>query len=429
MNNILKALLVAVFVFGLSSCTSKNVEEAGDADLTEDLAEESDSTSEGGETADAEEDSGDFDSDQSESKAEVADGEESSEDSLEEEGAEGEVADTEGEDLPDEPAPTESQELATNDAEPPPPVAEEPVPETTTDMAMSGSDESQGLSEAPAARPAVPLKKALTTPYTKDGINVNAIYVAREGDSLSSVSQKIYGQDKVKELKNINPQLANRDLKVGDKIYYNSPQRPTDSTQLLTFYEDAGVPPQVYTAAAGDNIRAVSKNLLGNENSWKEIWATNPDVESKDELSEGTRLRYWPSGPEAPVIAANQAPPPQDMAMNEPPPPAEPPAMADTPPPVMEQEVPPPAVAMTEPPPPSEPPPPMEPPPPPVSATAEGEGGAAEFLAGMDKDQVSLMLVGAILLIAAIALYIIIRKKKNANRDIDFHTATHTQIE
>jgi len=92
---------------------------------------------------------------------------------------------------------------------------------------------------------------------------------------------------------------------VGDKVYYNSPQRPNDSQSLLTYYEDLSLSPQVYTIQAGENIRTISKNLLGNANSWKEIWATNPSIQSKGNVEDSYELRYWNEG--GPAVATSLA--------------------------------------------------------------------------------------------------------------------------
>lgn len=317
---------------------------------------------------------------------------------------------------------TSSENLETAEAPP----AEEPAPDTSASLS---ADETQGLTDTPVdePKPVIPLQKMASAPYMMSGKPINAIYIARAGDTTKSVSQKIYGEDRSKELKKINPTLARRAMKVGDKVYYNSPQRPTDSTQMLTYYEDMGLAPEVYLSQPGDNIRTVAKNLLGHENSWKEIWATNPDVESKGELAEGTRLRYWSSAPAAPVMAANDTPPPAAAGTTGTPPPAEePPPMPEevsaAPPPA---EVPPPEPVAAVPPPP--PVAAVPPPPPKVNKPVSADPMAA---LSEDPDQMMALGAGAILLLAAIFMFIIIKKKRaRRNSGIDFQTATHTQIE
>ncbi len=340
-----------------------------------------------------------------------------------------------------------------DDASATPPMDTTPPPSGDLAATPPAMDDTQGLSGAAAMgsvdtpKPVIPLQKMVSAPYTKGGVLANALYVARPSDTLKSVSQKIYGQDKVAELKKVNPNLAHRKLKVGDKVYYNSPQRPGDNSQMLTYYEDKGLAPEVYLAQSGDSLKAVSKKLLGDSNSWKELWATNLDVESKGDLAEGTRLRYW-SNESAPAAPMNEPPPPaQNLAANTPPPPTAAPAQVAPPPMPAEapQAAPPPppqAAAM-----PAEPPPPpqaaampAEPPPPPQAAAAvppppkkapKAPGAAADKDAGGlgdDPDQMMALGVGVILLLAAAALVIIIRKKR-AKRSIDFQTASHTQIE
>ncbi len=298
------------------------------------------------------------------------------------------------------------------------------------------SAESAGPSEG-FGRPS--LNKMLTTPYRKAGVLVNAIYIVRPGDTMDSISNKIYGMDKVAELKSVNTHLASRDLVVGDKVYYNSPRRPADEATLLTYYEDAGLTPETYVSQPGDNIRAVGKTLLGDSKSWKELWATNLDVESKDILPDGTRLRYWSSDlggavPAAPPVTTAQvddvppAPPEdvppmpeqpeaadQSLAMNQPDQAAQDQMAQDqmAPPPV-EAAPPPPAIVEAPP-----PPPPVELPAPAVKA----DDGAT-----VSGDDTTALIAGAVLLLVAVIMVIVIRKRK-AKKSIDFQTATHTQLE
>ena len=196
--------------------------------------------------------------------------------------------------------------------------------------------------EAPVQRTWVPVKKIASTPFRKNGILVNAIYLARPGDTLASVSNKIYGADRTNELLNVNTTLG-RGLKVGDKVYYNSPQRPTDDSQLMVYYQEMNLSPELYVSQSGDNIRKISMELLGDEGSWKEVWAINPSVESKGEIPSGTELRYWS---DASLSKIASSPPPSQTSenksnnsMNEPEPMDNDPASATT---VAEGDFPPP---------------------------------------------------------------------------------------
>lgn len=278
--------------------------------------------------------------------------------------------------------------------------------------------------EEEAPKPArATLKKIKTEPFHEAKTLINAVYIARAGDDWSSVSQKLYGGDRVKDLKKVNPYLKKRSLKVGDKVYYNSPLRPTDDQKLLTFYEDAGLPAETYMAKPGDDLKAVGKTLLGHDRSWMELWSTNLSLDSKGELTEGTEIRYWPTSDvaapmqtmaqtETPVTElpepppANEPPPQETMAANElppPPTPAEDPMAAGT----------------------VEPPPPPPPPPPPTPVV---ENVKPQMDATGEPSETMALGVGAILLLAAVAMFIVIRKKK-ARRQLEFNTGTHTQIE
>ncbi len=238
-----------------------------------------------------------------------------------------------------------------------------------------------------------PLQKVPTTPWRHAGVLYNSVYFAKPGESLSSISKEIYGDaSRVSELKKGNGVFASRGVLPGDKVYYNSPTRPTDDSRFMSFYEERGATPQTYISQSGDTLKGVSKKLLGYSAGWKELWASN-NIDSKGELASGTEIRYYTStaglGMEpAPMMAdanTNFAPPPPPMP--EPPPP---PPMPELPPP-------PPPTAMNDmqPPPPSAnamndipPPPPMDqmeqippppPPPPPVAMNNSPRGSAAGF--------------------------------------------------
>ena len=157
----------------------------------------------------------------------------------------------------------------------------------------------------------IPLNKIISVAYKKSDYLVNAVYIARENDTLQTVSQKIYGSDKTSDLYVINPHLQSRSVKVGDKIYYNSPLRPDDSSRLLFYYEDINAPSSFHLLSPGDNIRSVSSQLLGHPNSWKEIWATNPELESKGEISRSINIVYWPKQTVAQAAPAPEPPAPE----------------------------------------------------------------------------------------------------------------------
>ena len=169
-------------------------------------------------------------------------------------------------------------------------------PETES-VASSGESSAPQFTESSSLPRMISYKKIKDQPYNQAGFLVNAVYVARVGENLSGISDKIFGSSsQVSQLEAINPHLRARSVKVGDKIYYSSPRRPGDSSRLLFFFEDIGIQPSYYQAQAGENIRTLARKLLGHANSWKEIWGTNPGVESKQNLEQAFSLKYWPPG-------------------------------------------------------------------------------------------------------------------------------------
>ena len=106
--------------------------------------------------------------------------------------------------------------------------------------------------DGPEAPSWIPVVKIKTDPHYKNGQLMNAVYIARPGDNdMKTISDKIYNEDRVAELNKNNTHLA-KGIDPGDKVYYNSPNRPEDNSVLKVYYADIGLPPQYYTTAAND---------------------------------------------------------------------------------------------------------------------------------------------------------------------------------
>lgn len=291
-----------------------------------------------------------------------------------------------------------------------------------TDTGSLGSD-SFGSAESAPVKVNIPLTKIESTPFRRGGFLLNAVYVGRPDDDYKRIAQKIYGDSsKASDLKAMNPGVTKP--RVGTKIYYNSPNRPNDEVALKFYYEDIGIQPQVFVSQRDESLRPKSKELLGFDNAWKEIWSTNVSLADKFNLPAGTEVYYWPESEvaAAPVLASS-APESSQMpslpvesevvtpeSMLESPAPELPQdslAMNDMPPPMPEPEFtpppPPPPVEAFTPPPPPPPPPAFEPPPAQMAEVEEvGEG----------QDDM-MMILGAIgILSAGLAALIVIRKRK-----------------
>ncbi len=384
---------------------------------------------------------------------------------------------------PIETAPTETitadSVIAAQAEEPLPIIAEEPSLSNAETEITASSEEPQitdvaNIKAAPlvedsytepaksvtAAASTLLQKISETTPYAHGEGFVNTVYIARPREKLAEISQTIFGTDKIKELKQINPYLKSRGARPGDKVYYVSPNRPTDSSKMVSYYEDNGMTASTYVAKKGDRLTKVSKDLLGYSNAWKEVWTTN-SIQSKTKLAEGDVIQYWkpaqtsvatqvatnsganmidsanqlPAAPPAPVAAEPAAPvaqaelPPQeamptelppappmdaaqatDVAMNDMPaselPPA-PPAQAELPPPPADMQA-------------------TPPPPPPETAMATEQAPAPEQnavqpnleeeSADPNSDMFTLMGLGAVLC-AAIA-YMLVKRRRNQQAEM-----------
>lgn len=314
------------------------------------------------------------------------------------------------------------------DSEPPP---AEPAPEP---VSTAGVDPGSEIFEEKPKPAPMPVQKIEAAPFRREGILLNAVYLARPGDNFSKVARKIYGDSKrSKELRNANPNVM---PKVGDKIYYNSPQRPDDETTLKVFYEDIGMSPETYVTQEGDNLRTLSKKLLGHDGAWKEVYAINT-VDSTRKVPAGVELRFWRGADAPPAEAA--APPPVDVAVNTEasmpevappppdmaPPPAEmppmdaaaapvddlnspPPPPTDAPPPdMMASEPPPPPMEQEMAPPPPPPAPEMAPPPPPPVARVNPD---LQMAGG--EDDMMLALAGGGGVLALLAALMVMRKRR-----------------
>lgn len=153
----------------------------------------------------------------------------------------------------------------------------------------------------------IPVKKMKEEPYRQNDILLNALYIVREGDTFKTIGEKIYGKGSVTNLAKVNPYLNPRRLKVGEKVYYNSPNRPNDENTMLFYYDDIGRSPQYRQANPGENIRTIATELLGHPRSWMEIWATNAEVVSKDILERSYRIKYFSKNNSQSMVQDNPA--------------------------------------------------------------------------------------------------------------------------
>ncbi len=336
-----------------------------------------------------------------------------------------------------------------------PPIEPTPIESSTTAQAAM-SESTTVVDNAPTPKTApTPLQKMATEPWQVGKVWYNTIYFARPGDTLKSISKMIYGSDKTSLLKKGNASLSSRKVKPGDKVYYNSPNRPDDSVKMLTYYEDNGQAPEVYVAKKGENLKKVAKTLLGYDNAWKELWASN-STESKGELSEGTELHYWKGQSNIAMKSTDVGKQIDSPALSEMPPPSiqdssvvSGQAMADTgkmpqeniqgalPPPPQNSEPPHQDASAQLPPPPTTPTEAADqigeqklPPPPPVKAVNPPEETQAKNeetgTGGENQDTTNALLAVGVL--AAGAAFLVIMRKRKKQKDLEKQALENTHV-
>ncbi len=182
-----------------------------------------------------------------------------------------------------------------------------------------------------AAKDNVPISKVRKEPFvSKAGRLMNTVYIARPGDDGGTISQKLFDKDNKAILEEDNDDMR-RGVNVGDKIYYTSVNRPDDKKEMLTYYEDKKLPVSYYITKESDNIQKIGREVLGYDDAWKEVWATNDSLQSQAMLPAGLKIRYWSGNelteppPEAPIMATTD---PADMGGGDATPP---PAVVTTP--------------------------------------------------------------------------------------------------
>lgn len=245
-----------------------------------------------------------------------------------------------------------------------------------------------------------------TEAFDRNGTLLNRFYMARQGDSWSSVSELLYGSaGRAKELSKWN----RGSLNPGKVVFYNSPGAPSDR-QMMSFYQERGIAPQAYSVKKGDWLSTIAKDLYGNIHSWREIAVVN-GIAEPDKIELGQQLTVYPSDLRGYAGGGYAQAPSQ---------PATPPARESEPEPEFgsqaQGEIPPPAPVT---------PPPAEmnnqfappPPPPPAIKPKKPKGNS---IARLIRQELFPIAIGGIILLLALSLLIVNKRKKAAGAAEDF---------
>lgn len=111
-------------------------------------------------------------------------------------------------------------------------------------------------------------------------------YTIEKNDTFMLIAFKIYGDyGKWKELAQMNPELAGKQLKVGQVVKYNPPTEkfvwsPQGNPRLIK---------------QGDTLGIISKDVYGIEKRWREIFDNNrPMIKDPNLIFAGFTLYYIP---------------------------------------------------------------------------------------------------------------------------------------
>jgi nucleoid-associated protein YgaU len=120
----------------------------------------------------------------------------------------------------------------------------------------------------------------------EDGVRM--AYLIQVGDTLASISQKIYGTSSSWRTIASENNLSNPNLiYVGDVIYYSL---SGTTRKFAESYETA--PRKTVTVQAGDSLSIIAARVYGSEGAWRTLWKENPSVSNPDELKVGMVLSY-----------------------------------------------------------------------------------------------------------------------------------------
>ncbi|MBS1983003.1 MAG: LysM peptidoglycan-binding domain-containing protein [Bdellovibrionales bacterium] len=146
---------------------------------------------------------------------------------------------------------------------------------------------------AEAARKVRPRPHVVEAPFEKGGHWMNSYYFVRTNrESWKLLSEKLYGRpDRAAMLRKWN---GGKRLRIGQIIYYNSPTRPEDSSNLQVFAEDFGYKLEEVVVKKGDSLSRISQQLYGTRGGWKEIAALNPQLQNPDMVEVGDVLKVQP---------------------------------------------------------------------------------------------------------------------------------------
>lgn len=113
-------------------------------------------------------------------------------------------------------------------------------------------------------------------------------YVVQQGDTLSKIAGRVYGDMKRwRELADLTGVANPSRIYPGDVIYY---ALDDSSKAFAQTYE--GLRRGVTTVQDGETLATISKRIFGKHRNWKSIWRQNDLIDDPDSLIPGTTIYY-----------------------------------------------------------------------------------------------------------------------------------------
>lgn len=156
------------------------------------------------------------------------------------------------------------------------------VAEVEATVAEAGAPVAAASTEAAAPATAAPSVVGLPE------MGAKMAYVVQQGDTLSKIAGRVYGDMKRwRELADLTGVANPSRIYPGDVIYY---ALDDSSKAFAQTYE--GLRRGVTTVQDGETLATISKRIFGKHRNWKSIWRQNDLIDDPDSLIPGTTIYY-----------------------------------------------------------------------------------------------------------------------------------------
>jgi nucleoid-associated protein YgaU len=147
---------------------------------------------------------------------------------------------------------------------------------------------------AAAVEPSAPVNtadsasSAPTGPSSLPEVGSKMAYYVMRGDTLGTISEKIYGSKKKwKSLQQMNGLADPNKIYPGDVIYFTL----DESSKAFAEKYELGTR-QSYTVAKNDTLSQLAQKFYGTQGAWRTLWKENPQIKNPDLIRVGMVLSF-----------------------------------------------------------------------------------------------------------------------------------------